>query len=62
MEDNFPMVWWWGDGFGMIQALAFIVRFISIIITLAPPLNIRHQVLELGTPHRGCFTEEWEGR
>ena len=31
-----------GDGLGMIQGYTFIVPFISIIITLAPPQISRH--------------------
>ena len=41
MEDNFSMDWG-GGGLGMIQAHTFVVHFIPLIITSAPPQIIRH--------------------
>ena len=45
MEDSFSRDWQGGVGFRLIQALAFIVQLISIIITSAPSQIIR---LDLG--------------
>ena len=51
MKDDFSMDLR-GSVSGRFKLVTCIVYFISIIITLAPPQNIRHQIPEVGDP---CF-------
>ena len=50
LEENFPtdgvgqMVWGW------FKSITFIVHFIPIVITTAPPQSIRHSIPEFGEP------------
>ena len=47
MEDNFSMNWL-GMVLGWFKCIIFIVHFISIIITSAPPQIVRRQIPEVG--------------
>ena len=44
VEDSFSTDWGWGGGMvsGQFKHVPFIVHFISVIITSAPPQIIRH--------------------
>ena len=48
-EDNFSTDWGWGAVWGWFKCITFIVYFLSIIITSAPPQIIRHYTGEAGT-------------